>query len=118
MGEIREHELGEQKNSQEGQEGAPKKKRIIAVFRPQNSRSGMMPRRQGQKNEGGKEKPAHPIQRKRSPEAGKAAGAEQRGQRKPAAKAAAPRPAAPKAEQRPAAPKPRVHFRGALTGSR
>ena len=118
LGEIREHELGEQKNSQEGQEGAPKKKRIVAVFRPQNSRSGMMPRRQGQKNEGGKEKPAHPIQRKRSPEAGKAAGAEQRGQRKPAAKAAAPRPAAPKAEQRPAAPKPRVHFRGALTGSR
>lgn len=39
---------GEQKSGQESrQEAAPKKKRIVAVFRPQNSRSGMMKGRSG-----------------------------------------------------------------------
>ena len=30
------------REGQEGSEAAPRKKRIVAVFRPQNSRSGMM----------------------------------------------------------------------------
>lgn len=109
---------------------APKKKRIVAVFRPQNSRSGMMPRRQGGRPDGQKDRPTRPVRRP-SQETPAAASADKpvKGPVTPAPKTQAPaaRPQNPaartKSSVRPggqktsAAPKPRVHFRGALTGS-
>jgi len=135
LGNNKENETGEQKAGQMGQEAAPKKKRIVAVFRPQNSRSGMMPRRQGQRTEGQKDRPARPASRRRPGEgqAPAAAAAERAARRPSASKPASARPSAdsrseagtrpsakpaPKQAPQAAAPKPRVHFRGALTGSR
>lgn len=134
----KDNELEEQKAGSASQPAAPKKKRIVAVFRPQNSRSGMMSRRQGQRTEGQKERPNRPAPRKRPAEGAGVSSADQNESRRPqagglessrpagnrpaanaAAKPAASKPAASKpAASKPAAPKPRVHFRGALTGSR
>lgn len=111
---------GEQRPGQESrQEAAPKKKRIVAVFRPQNSRSGMMKGRSGAADS----QRDHAARPHRKPE--QTAPASEKGtgtaQRRPAAPVhgSAAKPAASRsgAVRKPEAPKPRVHFRGALTGS-
>ena len=111
---------GEQKSGQESrQEAAPKKKRIVAVFRPQNSRSGMMKGRSGaadSQRDHAARPHRKPEQAAPAPEKGNAAA-----QRRPASpvRSGAARPAASRsgAVRKPETPKPRVHFRGALTGS-
>lgn len=105
------------REGQEGSEAAPRKKRIVAVFRPQNSRSGMMSRWQGQRQEPARDRQNRPVRRR--PEDHPAAAPQNqadRVQRKPAGQAKTnpvQKSQAPKSQ----APKPRVHFRGALTGS-
>lgn len=111
---------GEQKPGQESrQEAAPKKKRIVAVFRPQNSRSGMMKGRSGAADS----QRDHAARPHRKPEQTTPASEKGNGnaQRRPVSpvRSGAAKPAAGRAGavRKPEAPKPRVHFRGALTGS-
>ena len=111
---------GEQKPGQESrQEAAPKKKRIVAVFRPQNSRSGMMKGRSGAADSQ-RDHAARPHRKpeQTTPASEKGAGNAQCRPVSPARSGAA-KPAAGRAGavRKPETPKPRVHFRGALTGS-
>ena len=111
---------GEQKPGQESrQEAAPKKKRIVAVFRPQNSRSGMMKGRSGAADSQ-RDHAARPHRKpeQTTPVSEKGTGNAQRRSVSPVRSGAA-KPAAGRAGavRKPETPKPRVHFRGALTGS-
>ena len=111
---------GEQKPGQESrQEAAPKKKRIVAVFRPQNSRSGMMKGRSGAADSQ-RDHAARPHRKpeQTTPVSEKGTGNAQRRPVSPVRSGAA-KPAAGRAGavRKPETPKPRVHFRGALTGS-